>query len=166
MLSTFIIENFLLVRIALVVGAIVCLALAAVLLWIGRTGQRIAIAISAIAALAVLLLTLTPDKYPIPAVTCSFDPAYFYNDEFNIVLFLLPALFAVVATRRPIVVLAGGIGLSALIELVQSLTLALGRRCDLGDWLANSTGTVIGVLVAVVLMAVIRRVQRRRTDNQ
>jgi hypothetical protein len=163
MLSTFIIENFLLVRIALVVGAVVCLAVAAVLTWIGRAGQRIAVVISAVAALAVLLLTLTPDKYPIPAVTCSFDPSSFYSDEFNIVLFLLPALFAVVATRRPVVVLASGIGLSALIELVQCLTLALGRRCDVGDWLANSTGTAIGVLLAVVLMAVVRRVRRAKS---
>jgi glycopeptide antibiotics resistance protein len=163
MLSTFIIENFLLVRIALIVGALVCVALAAVLGWIGRTGQRIATGIAAVAAVAVVLLTLTPDKYAIPAVTCSFDPSFFYNDEFNIVLFLLPVLFAVVATRRPVVVLAGGIGLSAIIEVVQSLTLALGRRCDVGDWLANSTGTAIGVLIAVVVMAVIRRVKRRRS---
>lgn len=166
MLSTFIIEHYFVVRLLLVVAAVACVALAAVLTWTERVGRRIATAVAAIATVVVLLLTLTPDKYPNPASTCSFDPSYFYNDELNIVLFLLPALFAVVATRRPLVVLAGGIGLSALIELVQYLALALGRRCDVGDWLANSTGTLAGVIVAAVVMAIVRRARRRRSTTQ
>lgn len=163
MISTFLIENYALYRLILLVGAIVCVILAGILVWAGGKGRRIALAIAALSTLAALALTLSPDKYPLPAVMCALDPVYLYWDTSNVLLFALPALFAAIATRRPILVLAGGVVLSALIELVQAITPILGRRCDPSDWLANSIGTLAGVAVAVLLALIVRWIQGRRS---
>lgn len=62
----------------------------------------------------------------------------------NVVLFVAPALLLAVATRRPVLALVVGAGLSAAIELVQALVPALGRSCDTTDWTSNTIGVVIG----------------------
>lgn len=63
----------------------------------------------------------------------------------NVVLFVVPALLAVVVTRRPLVALAALSGLSVVIEAVQALVPALGRSCSTDDWLSDTIGAVIGV---------------------
>lgn len=138
------------------VGAACGIVLAAMLTRSGRSGQRVSAVLATVATLVALALTLTPDKSANTAVTCSFEPFFFFNDIFNMVLFFLPVLFAVIAIRRPLIGLAGGIGLSMVIETVQATTLFLGRRCDINDWLANSTGTLFGVLAGTVVIALIR----------
>lgn len=70
----------------------------------------------------------------------------------NVVLFVAPALFAAVATRRPAVVLVAGSGLSVLVETVQAVVPAIGRSCSTNDWLSNTIGVVIGVALAVVAL--------------
>lgn len=156
MISTFIVENYLLVRILVGVGAACGIVLAAFLARAGRSGQRVSAVLAAVATLLAIALTLSPDRSANSTVTCSFEPFFFLNDIFNMVLFFLPVLFAVIAIRRPLIVLAGGIGLSMVIETVQSVTLVLGRRCDINDWLANSTGTLLGVLAGAAVTALIR----------
>lgn len=70
----------------------------------------------------------------------------------NVVLFVAPVLFAVVATRRPLLVALAGSALSALIETVQALVPALGRSCSTNDWLSNTIGVGIGVVLGVVAL--------------
>ena len=166
LISTFIIENYFLVRLVLVIAAILFVVIAALLVRAGRRGKRIATVIAAVGVVAVLGLTLVPDTYPMAGVTCSFDPSEFYRDSFNVMLFLLPAIFAVIAVRHPLLVFASGVALSAVIEVIQALSPVLGRRCDIGDWLANSTGTAIGVLLAVGVIAVVGRISRRRAASE
>ncbi|WP_447646208.1 VanZ family protein [Nocardioides zeae] len=78
----------------------------------------------------------------------------------NVVLFVAPVLFAVVATRRPLLVAAAGSGLSALVETVQALVPVLGRSCSTNDWLSNSIGVVIGAVLGVVALRLARPVGR------
>lgn len=70
----------------------------------------------------------------------------------NVVLFVAPALFAAVATRRPALVLVAGSALSGLIETVQAVVPAIGRSCSTNDWLSNTIGVVIGVALALVAL--------------
>ena len=156
-ISTFIAENFRLVQAALLVGSLGCIALVVVLVRSGRTGRRVATVLAAVSVLCVLGLTLWPDTDPLGEISCSFDASYFYRDERNIVLFFFPALFSMVAMRRPLLVFASGIALSVLIEVVQALTPALGRICDIGDLLANTSGAAAGVLVALLVAFGVRR---------
>ncbi|QIK66822.1 VanZ family protein [Nocardioides sp. HDW12B] len=70
----------------------------------------------------------------------------------NVVLFVAPALFASVATRRPALVLVGASATAAMIETVQALVPAIGRSCSTNDWLSNTIGVAIGVLLAVIAL--------------
>lgn len=70
----------------------------------------------------------------------------------NVVLFVAPALFAAVATRRPALTFLAASALTALIETVQALVPAIGRSCSTNDWLANSIGAAIGVLLALIAL--------------
>ena len=70
----------------------------------------------------------------------------------NVVLFVAPALFAAIATRRPMLTLLAVSVLSALIETVQALVPALGRSCSTNDWLSNSIGAAIGVVLAAIAL--------------
>jgi len=159
MLSTFIIENYALVRLAMLVGLLIAIVVAALLVRATR-GRTIAAVIAGIGLAVVLGLTLTPDTYPLDAVTCNLESVTPFGDDFNIMLFLLPAIFAVVATRKPVITAASGVLLSAVIEFVQYLNPVFGRRCDIDDWLANGAGTVIGVLLAVAVIQIMKRVGR------
>jgi hypothetical protein len=70
----------------------------------------------------------------------------------NVLLFVAPALFAAVATRRPALTLVAASGLAAVIEAVQALVPEIGRSCSTNDWLSNTIGAAIGVLLAVVAL--------------
>jgi len=162
MLSTILAENYLLVRLAMIVGLIVTIVVAALLVRAHGRGQRIATYIAVAGLVVVIALTLTPDTNPLDGSVCNLQPYSFYSDAYNIVLFGIPAIFAVVAIRRPVIVLLSGILLSGVIELAQYWNPWFGRRCDIDDWLANSIGTLVGVLIAVVVIAVAGRLRRRR----
>ena len=156
MISTFIAEYYGVVQAILVVAAIACIILAGILVRV-RRGRCLAAVLTGIGIAVVLALTLAPDVEPSPAVECTFQSVTPLGDERNIALFFLPALFAFIAVRRPVVVLLAGIGLSALIELVQSSVLIIGRRCDIDDWLANIIGGLIGVLIGLAALWLGRR---------
>lgn len=157
MISTFIAGHQTLMAFLVGAALVVCVALAAVLVRAGSRGRRGAGALAALGLLGIVGLTLVPDTARPADVRCNLDPIYFLRDHENMLLFLVPALFAVVALRRPLLVLAAGVGLSLAIEAVQAAVPAVGRRCDVDDWLANGIGTLVGVAVAAALVAVLDR---------
>jgi glycopeptide antibiotics resistance protein len=151
MISTFLAEYPLLVRAVLLAFTVLVLVVAVLLVRAGRWGRRLAWVLAAAAGGAILLLTLSPDGSRGAPVACNFVPYMFYRDEANMALFFVPALFATVASRRPLLVLASAAVLSAGIEGVQRLT-ATNRRCDIDDWLANSMGGAAGGIAACLVI--------------
>lgn len=154
-----------LARQLLVVVTIAAVVLAAVLAR-GRTGRLVAGTLAVSTFGAVLALTLSPDPVSGPgAGGCAVDVDDPLTDVPNMVLFLVPVLFAVVATRRPLPFLLLGPLLSAAIELGQTLLPVVGRRCDADDLVANSAGSVVAVILgAVIVWATRRRPGAQGTD--
>jgi hypothetical protein len=74
----------------------------------------------------------------------------------NILMFVPATFFAVLATRRPALVAAGGVLFSGAIELAQSV-MHLGRECVGYDWANNAIGAVLGVLLGVLATRVSTR---------
>jgi glycopeptide antibiotics resistance protein len=68
----------------------------------------------------------------------------------NLVLFVAPVPLLAVATRRPVIALLAGSGLSLAIEVLQALATPLGRSCSTNDWLANTLGAALGAVLATV----------------
>lgn len=73
----------------------------------------------------------------------------------NALLFVPLVFFAVLATRRPLVVLVSTIALSAVIEMVQPLT-RRGLR-ETQDFFNSSAGAVVAAAVAAGVLALRRR---------
>ena len=72
------------------------------------------------------------------------------NELLNVLLFMPLAFFAVLATRRALPVAVLAVGLSVLIELVQSLT---NRGvCETQDLLNNTVGVVVAAGAAALLV--------------
>lgn len=166
MISTFIADHLALVRILLVSAGVVAVLVAAVLARHGRRGRRVAFVIFIISVLAMLGLTLAPDFSSSTASrACNFQPFSFWRDVSNIVLFFVPGLYAVVSSHRRVLVAAAIPLASAAIELCQAAIPAIGRRCDIDDWLANSTGGLAGVLVGMLVVLVAQRRQRLRSRH-
>ena len=163
MLSTFIADNYQLVRLITALGGIAAIVLAFFLARAGQKGRRIAAVIAGLATLVVILLTLTPHGKQLPPADCFLTVDSPLGDVFNVALFLLPTLFFVVATRRPVIVLIGAVAASAGIEVVQQLLHGvLSRACDVNDWIANSTGAAVGVLIASVILKLVDRAKSDR----
>lgn len=74
----------------------------------------------------------------------------------NVVLFIAPVLLVAVATRRPLMALAAGMGLSLGIEAFQAAVNGLGRSCDSDDWLTNTIGSLIGAISGWVALRLVR----------
>ena len=159
MISTFIIDNYFATRLALGIALVLATVGALLLSRWGRGGHRVATALAILGGVAILTLTLAPDARSVDGVmACNFTVYSIAGDTFNMALFLLPAIFAVVATRRPLIVAAGVPLLSALIELVQFLSPVLGRRCDVDDLIANVVGGLIGVAIGALVLRLRRPV--------
>ena len=79
----------------------------------------------------------------------------------NVVLFVPVAYLAGITTRRPILALVLGCGLSAGLELLQALVPAIGRSCSTNDWSSNTIGATIGAALA---WAVLRWIGRNSTE--
>lgn len=78
----------------------------------------------------------------------------------NVVLFVAPVLLFAVATRRPVLALIVGSGLSMAVEAFQAAVTSLGRSCDTNDWLANTIGAAIGATLGAVALHMARRPSR------
>ncbi|WP_284754875.1 VanZ family protein [Curtobacterium sp. ME-Dv--P-122a] len=164
MISTFLVEHAPLVRI----GFWVAVAAATLLAWVLHRLRlrRVLLGLSAVALIAVLVLTLVPDGARPGGVTCTvqFSVPFQGIDTLANVAMLLPlVLFLGTATNRPLTILTGAVALSAVIEVVQALAPVLGRRCDTDDLAMNTVGAVLGAVIALVICAIDRR--RRATAS-
>lgn len=111
--------------------------------------------VTGIATIPVVVLTMLPTDrraYERCEVAWTLPTAGRVELAANVVLFVAPALFAAVATRRLVLALVAASTLTALIEAVQALVPALGRSCSTNDWLANTIGAAIGVLLAAIAL--------------
>ena len=166
MISTLLAENPALLMIGIVLATLCCLVVACAIEWRGGRSRGLGgwIAIAGVAV--VIVLTLLPDPRSAMTVsTCQLVPTNVLRDRANIALFYAPALFGTMWLRRPIVAALVGIALSATIETIQFLAPAVGRRCDIDDWISNSAGTVLGVVSAVAISFVVARLRNRRTPG-
>ncbi|MFJ3792318.1 VanZ family protein [Kitasatospora sp. NPDC090091] len=114
----------------------------------------------ALGGAGVLAVTLTPIAGAHPAPSCAYGPGAWQNalgpqGLMNAALFGVPALFAVLALRRPFAVAAGAVVASAALETAQAL-LRTGRACDAADLLANVAGALLGVVLAAGWLALRR----------
>jgi hypothetical protein len=117
---------------------------------------RLAWAATALALLPVALLTLVPvDRELVERCEVAWTLPTPGRVELaaNVILFAAPALLAVAATRRPLLVVLAGSGLSAAIEALQAAAPVLGRSCSTNDWLSNTIGTLLGAAVAAAALA-------------
>lgn len=151
MITNALVEHPWLSPLALVVAVVVGPVLGAWLV----SRPRAARWLTAVSLLPVAVLTLVPvDRELFARCTAEWVLPTPGRVELaaNVVLFVAPALLAAVATRRPVLVLVAASALSAAVEALQAAVPALGRSCDTSDWLSNTTGAVIGVLLAVVAL--------------
>jgi hypothetical protein len=123
--------------------------------------RRLTAWLAGAALLPVALLTLLPVDSGTGLVRCTVQWALPTLGRVellaNLLLFVPPALLATVATRRPLVVLVGGSLLSAVVEASQALVVGIGRACDTTDWLCNTLGVGLGVLLGIAALALHRR---------
>jgi hypothetical protein len=152
MITDFLLEHSALVPVALLLVALACAVVGHALL--RRQRHRVLRALLVLSVLPVLGLTLVPTfdgwvAYEVCAVQFALPGLGTVELLANVALFVPPVFFGVLVTRRPLLVLAAGSALSAVLEAVQALVPGIGRACDTNDWMMNTIGTVIGVLLAV-----------------
>ena len=152
MISTLLAQHPALFRVLLGLAVLAAAVLGAVLHRFDRRGALAVLA--ALGLVGALALTLSPSSAPRYAF-CTVQltsPVDGVDALANVVLMLPLAHFAALRWRRPLPVLAAVAGLSALVELVQALVPALGRACDTGDWVTNTLGALMGVLLAALVL--------------
>jgi glycopeptide antibiotics resistance protein len=77
----------------------------------------------------------------------------------NLLLYVPAGFFATLATRRPVRIALAGVSTPFLIESWQAVSGS--RIAAASDWLHNSAGALLGVLVAAVLLPLTRSYRRR-----
>jgi len=89
-------------------------------------------------------------------------PLGVFNVVGNVAMFVpFGWLLVLAAARRPLVLaVVAGVGLSVVIELVQSL---IGRVSDIDDVILNGTGAVVGACGALLLRAATRSERAAQT---
>lgn len=81
-----------------------------------------------------------------------------FNVLGNVVMFVpLGWLLAIVVTRRLLIPVLAGVGLSALIELAQAF---IGRAPDIDDVILNGIGAIAGALIAALVVRMRPRFRR------
>lgn len=141
-------------------AALAVLAVAAPPVGAWLAGRRpIAWALAGLAALAVLVATLSPTARELDAGCVLVLEAQLTAPEplANVVLTVPLAMLVGVAGRRPAVGTAVAVALALAIEALQALVPALGRSCAVDDALANGIGAVLGGLLALAALAIARR---------
>ncbi|MBB5850667.1 VanZ family protein [Amycolatopsis umgeniensis] len=149
MITNFLLDHSALVPVAILLVALVCAVLGH--LFAGR--HRILWTLTGVSLVPVFALTLVPAGRTIDEVGCTvqFSLPTLGAVELlaNVALFLPPVYFAALASRRPLTMLVAGSALSAVVETLQALVPAIGRACDTNDWLMNTLGGVLGLLLAL-----------------
>ncbi|WP_432542908.1 VanZ family protein [Kineococcus sp. SYSU DK002] len=156
MLSTFLVGHPWITPALLALGVVAALALGPRL----ARRPRLTGVLAGLSLLPLAALTLVPvdrDLVVGCAVEWSWPTPARVESFANLVLLVAPVFLAGVATRRPVPAAVAGSALSAGIEAFQALVPALGRSCDTGDWTANSLGSVVGGLLAWVVLKLVRR---------
>lgn len=169
MITDLLLDNAALVPLGLLAAALLCVAVGLALLRPGRTRRRALVAAAGLAAIPVLALTLVPSlkasegrlgctvQFALPTLTTVELLA-------NVALFVPVVFFSVLASRRPLFVLAAATGASAAVEAVQALVPALGRACDTNDWLMNTIGAGVAVLLGLATIALGQRGSMRERE--
>ena len=159
MITDVLLEHAGLVPVALLAVALLCIGIGYLVLRAGGS-RRIAWILTALCVLPVLALTLVPASrngdHPVCTVQFALPTLGSVELLANVALFLPPAFFAALATRRPLQVLLAATGASAAIEALQALAPGIGRACDTNDWLMNTLGIGVGVLLAGAVTALVR----------
>lgn len=88
----------------------------------------------------------------------SLSLAHLY-EQLNVVMLMPFAIFGTLATRRPALIAASTVAISAVAEFVQAAT--GGGQCQARDLAHNTLGGVLGALVAVVVL----RLRARRPGS-
>src|SRR5262245_16010446 len=83
----------------------------------------------------------------------------------NVALFVPPVYFATLATRRPLWIALAGVTMSAVIEAIQALVPAIGRACDTNDWTMNTSGVVLGALLATATIALVGCMKSKAAES-
>ncbi len=171
MITNFLLDHSALVPVVFIVIAAVCVGVGCLITRIRRYRQRILWMLVMLSVLPVVGLTLVPAAGRAGDVGCvvQFAMPTLTRVELlaNVALFFPPVFFATLATRRPLLMLAAGAGLSAAIEAVQAVVPALGRACDTNDWTMNTIGTILAVLLGSATIALTNRavLDRDRADR-
>jgi hypothetical protein len=156
MITDFLLDNPVLVPVAMAVLAVACAGVGYLLLRARRNGNRILWVLAGLSLVPVAALTFRPEL----GRSFVFCVAQFVLPELgsaellaNVALLFPAVFFATLATRRPLLMLAAGTTLSAVIEVVQGLFPAIGRSCDTNDWAMNTAGVVAATLLATATAA-------------
>jgi glycopeptide antibiotics resistance protein len=163
MITTFLVEHSALVPVFALLLAVLGVGVGLLVL---RSGKPwIGWSLFALSTLPVFALTLVPSGSAQDRVFCTvqFSLPSWGSVELlaNLALFFPPAFFAVLATRRPWAVLVLASAGSVLVEGVQALVPGIGRACDTNDWMMNTIGALIGILLALGTLAFQHRLYRQ-----
>ncbi|MER6051099.1 VanZ family protein [Streptomyces sp. NPDC001793] len=85
-----------------------------------------------------------------------FEPFGTEQGILNCLMFVPMGFLGALVTRRIILGAASGVLVSAAIETTQGAIPAIGRACDTSDFVSNSTGGILGALLAFVLVRAAR----------
>ena len=83
------------------------------------------------------------------------------------VLLLIPlgvAIGLLPRSRAKVVILVLAIALPFTVEFIQALVPALGRQCESGDVIDNSTGLIVGLVIGTILGVLIPTLARGDAD--
>jgi membrane-associated HD superfamily phosphohydrolase len=168
MIAALLIDNPALMPVLVLLTAVICVAAGYLILRVRRYRQRILWALAALSVVPIAALALVPIPTrrmdDIALCTSEFDMPTLTSVEMvaNSALLFPLVFFTALATRRPLLICAAGIELSAAIEIVQALVRSLGRVCDLNDWAMNSIGVVAAALLAGATIALAARTAAKK----
>jgi glycopeptide antibiotics resistance protein len=169
MIAVFLIENPLLVPVLVLVIAIVCTGIGYLLHRARRL--RTLWTLTALSIVPVVALTLVPtptrrmDDIPLCTLDVTVPTLTSVEMVANVGLLFPLVYFAALVTRRPLLILAAGVTLSAGIETIQALVRSLGRACTTSDWAMNSAGAACAALLAGCTIALANRTTATKAAN-
>lgn len=156
MITDLLVDNSALVPVGLLLIGAACAGAG----YLARRARRVLWALAVLSTLPVVALTLVPTSgraYAVCAIQFSVPTLGAVESLTNVALLFPAVFFATLATRRPLRMLVAGASLSAAIEAIQAVVPAIGRACDTNDWLMNTAGALLAVLLGRATLAVADR---------
>ncbi|MFI1742577.1 VanZ family protein [Streptomyces sioyaensis] len=122
-----------------------------------RTDRPLSLALWCTSMLSVILLTLWTTGGSQGSGTCVvnlklLEPFGTEQGILNCLMFAPVGFMGVLVIRKVFPAFACGVALSAVIETMQGALPAIGRACDTSDFISNSAGSMLGALIAFLLM--------------